>query len=445
MVCAPFTVRAGVLALCLLGSAASAQAQTSAMQSWQAAQDRAQQAYAAGDLAQAEQAARDALRQARAGQGDNQSFVAGSLNLLALVRQRQGHAADAAALLEEALAVSAQSAADPAATAALALNFGNALDALGRGDQALAAWQRSADIAERLPPDAPVRAQALSALARAHAARGETEPAARYNQRLLDDRMALSPALKADALERQALIDAAQGQSAAARAALAQALALREQGAENDPMALLRTLSALAAMLTQDGDHDAAAGLHGRAVALLEQSAPQAQALAGHLNELGLWQLQRREYATAAHMLERALVIVAGHDANSLETARISANLAQLHEARGEGAKAQALYARALAIYEEHGDAAEPLLGQAQALNFLAGQDYRQRRLAQAEARFLRALALTEQAAGAQSPRLLPLLDNLVTLYRSQQREGQARAHAERAERLRSNEAREMR
>ncbi|WP_443089187.1 tetratricopeptide repeat protein [Xylophilus sp.] len=57
--------------------------------------------------------------------------------------------------------------------------------------------------------------------------------------------------------------------------------------------------------------------------------------------------------------------------------------------------------------------------------------------MAQAETRFLRALALTERAASPQSPRLLPLLDNLATLYRSQQREGQARPYAERAERLR--------
>ena len=421
------------LALWLLLATPAVHAQGSAMQSWQRAHDQAQQAYAAGDLAAAEPAAREALRQARAGQGGNQSFVASSLNLLALVRQRQGQVVEAVALLKEALALS-EAAADPAATAALALNLGNALEAVDDGEAALAAWQRSAAIAEGLAAEAPVRAQVWSALARAHAQRGETVPAARYNQRLLEDRVALGPALKAEALERQAQLDG----GPAARAALEQALALREQDVSSDGQAWLRTLSALAAMLAREGDHDAAARLHGRAADLLETVAPQAAALAGHLNELGLWHLQRREYAAALQTLERALAIVAQRAANSLETARITANLAQLHEAQGNGVTARTLYARALAIYETHGDGSEALLGQAQALNFLAGQDYRQRRLASAEARFARALALTEQAAGMQSPRLLPLLDNLATLYRSQQREGQARAHAERAEWLRS-------
>lgn len=381
-----------VLSLVLAGMAVHAQG--SAMQSWQADHDRARQAFAAGDLAAAEQAARAALRQARAGQGETLSFVASSLNVLALVRQRQGRVADAVDLLKEALALSEQ-AKDTAATAALALNLGNAFDALGRGDEALLAWQRSASTAQALAADAPVRAQALSALARAHAARGETALAARYDQGLLEARHALDPALQVEALERETRIAVEQGRFAEARAALEQALLL------------------------------------------LEPAAPQSVALAGHLNELGLWQWQRREYASAALSLERALAIVAAQDANSLETARITANLAQLHEARGDAGQAKALYARAMAIYTRHGDVPEALLGQAQAFNFLAGQDYRQRRLAQAEQGFLRALALTEQAAGEQSPRLLPLLDNLTTLYRSQQREGQARAHAERAERLR--------
>lgn len=430
-------MHAGLLALGLLLAGAAMGAEPATMQAWQQVQDRAQQAYVAGDLALAQQAAREALGLARAGQGDNQSFVASSLNLLALVRQRQGQAAEAVELFTEALAVSAQRAPDPAGSAALALNLGNALDALGRSDEALAAWQRSLASAELLPADAPLRAQALSALARVHAARGDTAQAARHDQRLLQERMALSPTLKADALERQARTDVQQGAHAAARAALEQALALREPNASADAEAWLRTLSSLAALLAQQDEHGAAAELHQSAAALLEKRAPQSEALAGHLNELGLWRLQRREYAAAGVALERALAIVAARDAGSLATARITANLAQLHEAQGNAAKAAALYDQALAIYLAQGDTPEALLGQAQALNFLAGQDYRQRRLAQAEARFLQALALTERADGATSPRLLPLLDNLATLYRGQQREGQARALAERAQRLR--------
>ncbi|KAF1047395.1 tetratricopeptide repeat protein [Xylophilus sp.] len=113
--------------------------------------------------------------------------MAASLNLLALVGQRQGHADEAAGLLRKALAAGEQVPDGEVGAAALALNLGSALDAAGRGDEALTAWRRSLEIVERPPADAPVRAQAL---------------AARYNQRLLGDRACLSAALRAEALER---------------------------------------------------------------------------------------------------------------------------------------------------------------------------------------------------------------------------------------------------
>ncbi|KAF1047396.1 tetratricopeptide repeat protein [Xylophilus sp.] len=101
---------------------------------------------------------------------------------------------------------------------------------------------------------------------------------------------------------------------------------MREQAAPGDPAALLRTLSALADVWGQVGDHDGAAPLHERAAAMLErsepQSAAQAEALAGHLNELGLWHLQHREYDGAGRLLQRSLAIVQARDAGSLETTR---------------------------------------------------------------------------------------------------------------------------
>lgn len=90
-----------------------------------------------------------------------------------------------------------------------------------------------------------------------------------------------------------------------------------------------------------------------------------------------------------------------------------------------------------------HGELPQAQLGQAQALNFLAGYGFQHRRIAQAEPQFLRAIESTERADGAASQRLLPPLDNLLALYRSQQCAVQAVAVAvaERVERLRCGQA----
>lgn len=438
---------ATVLGLALINGGAakpSSAAPGTVLQSWQATYDQAHAAYAGGDLAAADRWGRAALEQARAGGGDNHSFVASSLNLLALVRQRQGDAEAAVDLLRQALAVSERAADGHANSAALALNLGSALEALGRPAAAREAYERALAQAEQAPgaeaQATAARQQALQALARLHTALGQPEDAARYNQRLLHAEQDLPPRMQADALERQGRLQLQQGDLGAARQSFERALALQSPQQPPEPAPLLRTLGGLAAVLSRLELYDLAEPLHRRAVVLLESSAPQSTALAGHLNELGLWHLQRKEFAQAQALLERALAIVQAQAPQGLEAARMTANLAQLHEARKDDPQARALYQQALVLYEAQGEQPEALLGQAQALNYLAGQDYRRRRIALAEAQFQKALSMTEQAAGPLSPRLLPVLDNLVTLYRSQQRPAQAAPYVARAEALRAQE-----
>lgn len=421
-------------------AAATVAAPAASEASWRAAYGRALRDHAAGAFPAAEGAAREALALARAGGAGNRPFVAASLNLLALARERQGDGAQAVELLRQALAASQEAPGEQANAASVALNLGHALDAMARFDEAVAAYRQGLLFIGEPPANpeaAPVRHQLLAALARVHAARGQAEESAHYNERLLGAGAGAAPAVQADAFERQAQRQRQEGALDAARASFEQALALRERASPPDTQALLRALGGLAGVLGQMGAYDQAEPLHRRAVALLEGSDPQGIVLAGHLNELGLWHLQRKDFARAQDLLQRARALVEAQAPRSLATARIVANQAQLHEAGHDDRQAQALYREAMALYASHGDAPEALLGQAQALNFLAGYDYRRRRLAQAEAQFMRALALTEQAEGAQSPRLLPLLDNLVALYRSQQRPMQAAPHAERAAALR--------
>lgn len=407
------------------------------MQAWQSAYDRGAHAYASGDLVAAESAARDALARARAGEGSNASYVASSLNLLALVRQREGKVDEAVGLLGQALDLSENTFGDHPNTAALALNLGNALDAGRRSEDALRAYGRALAIAERAEA-AAVRQDALQALGRLHAERGELERAQAYDQRLLAAGDTLALPVRAAALERLARAWQQRGDLPAAHAALVQALALRERADPPDPEGVLSGIEALAQLLVRMDQGAQAALLHERAVTLLQVADPASMRLAHHLNELGLWTLQQGRTDAALEPLRLALRILQERAPAAIETARVAANLAQVHEARRDDAAALAQYRRALDLYQQHGEVPEALLGQAQALNFLAGYDFRRRRLAQAEPQFLRALELTEQAEGAGSVRLLPLLDNLAALYRSQQRPEQARLFSERAERLRT-------
>lgn len=417
---------------------------------WQSSYDRGQAAYAAGDLSTADTAAREALEHARAGQGGNQRFVASSLNLLALVRQRQGLLEEAVRLFDEAVQVSVADTGNWAGRAALSLNLGHVLESLRRDDEAATAYRRSLELSS-LPngtdQTTSVRAQALQALASFHVRNGDPVQAEQYNQQLLALRQGLSREQQVQALRRQSRLQQQQGQPDAAAASLRDALSLYDPQGKHQPTAnsfesdesRISVLTELASLYDASGQYDLAEPLHRQAVAALEKSDPHGKPLAAHLNELGLWHLQRQEYVAAQDLLQRALAIVQVQEASGLETARVVANLAQLFEAQQHDEQAQTLYQQALAIYETHGDDPAAQLGQAQALNFLAAQDYRRRRFAQAEGRFLRALALTEQAAGMQSPRLLPLLDNLAALYRSQNLNGKAAPYIQRANQLRKD------
>ncbi|VCU68649.1 Tetratricopeptide repeat protein [Pigmentiphaga humi] len=383
--------------------AAAAPCAAAASGEWQSLYERAGRHYAGGDAAAAEAAARQALRMARTAQRRSDPHVASSLNLLALARQAQGDAAQAAELLREALALSERALGAHANTAALALNLGGALEAAGRGEEAIAAYERCLAIGEALPGGADgqaarLRKNALSALSALAAGLGRPEQARAYDRRLLaEEDSTLSGRERADALARQAQ-------------------ALQEQGGA-----------------------DEAAGLHREAAALREAADPDDPALAGHYNELALWHMQRKEYGEARQRFEQALAQARKREgaARALPEAAILASMAKLAEQQGGTAQARQAYGAALDIYTGLGDADEALAGRSQILNQLAGLDYRQQRWADAERRFLEALRLLEQAAGPADPRLLPVLDNLDTYYASRGQPDKSREFARRAAELR--------
>ncbi|MGC3987376.1 MAG: tetratricopeptide repeat protein [Pseudorhodoferax sp.] len=414
------------------------------MQAWQSSYDRGQEAYARGDLMAAEVAAQDALARARAGQGSQASYVASSLNLLGLIHQRAGRFSEAIDATRQAFEMSEQALGDHVNTAALALNLGHAYGAMRRSGDAIKAYEHALAIVDRVAVGAEletVRRGALEALARAHADLGNLEQAQSHDVRLLAEQERLPAPMRSAALARMARAQQDRGDWAAARNSLVQALALLEDPPSADPLLRLTAIEALADLLTRMQRGEEARELHERAVKLLELAEPQGLRMSYHLNELGLWSMQRGDFDVAQERFRKAVQIREALAPESIETARVLANLAQVHEANKDDVAAQRVYRQAMSLYARHGLSTEAQLGRAQALNFLAGFDYRRRRYAEAERQYLQALVITEAAEGEKSARLLPLLDNLVVLYRAQRRDSQALPYAERAARLRREQA----
>lgn len=442
--------RSGLAAvlLALAGSAAfasGAEAEGRTQAQWQTLYQQAQQHYQSQDHAAAEQAAREALRVAEAGQGNVQPYIASSLNILALVRQQQGEQEEAVALLRRALEISEASLGVHVNTASLALNLGNALDGLQQPQQALPAYARALQITDALADasdlhTAQVQQEALASLGRVHAALGQSEQAVAYHQRLLEGTTALPQSRHAETLLRQGLELQQQGQLAQARPLLEQAVQLYQAQAEPGQTpngSRINALSALAALYQQQNEHALAEPLHRQAVELRRAANPQDPALAGHLNELALWHWQRKEYEQARPLLEQALELARQHQGDvSLPVAHMTSNLAQLEGVQGHESPSKTLHQQALALFEQLPREEPVLLGQAQTLNFLAGFDYRKRRFGEAEAQFLQALNLLEQAVGTEDERLLPVLENLETLKISQGRSSEAAQYRRRVERI---------
>ncbi|RZS29900.1 tetratricopeptide repeat protein [Corticibacter populi] len=415
---------------------------------WQSLYARAQDAYGRRDWTGAEQAARQALAQARAGQGQTGPFVASSQNILALSLQRQGRLQEAAELLGEALETSRQTLGRHANTASLAFNLGSVQEELGPGqtaDQqhALASYEQALRIADALPGDTAatqVGQQALAALGRLHAERGEAQRADAYNRRLLQSQASLPPDLRADALLRQGMALTQQGQWSEAQAALEESLQLFEAAHGARDAAVVPALTALANLHHASGQHERAVPLHQRAMDILRQQTVQGGAqeavLAGHLNELALWQLQDRQFEPARAGFEEVLALLERQNGDAktagektLARADVVGNLAQLEGQAGQDDVSRDLHRQALALYRAAPQGLPAQLGQARSLNFLAAFDYRRRRFAEAEPQFLQALALMEQALGTADERLLPVLQNLEALYLSQGRAEQARPY----------------
>jgi CHAT domain-containing protein/Tfp pilus assembly protein PilF len=137
------------------------------------------------------------------------------------------------------------------------------------------------------------------------------------------------------------------------------------------------------------------------------------------LNQLGIEQYRKAQYAQALESFQRSLAIyeqVLG--ANHPDVATVLNNLAELYKAQGQYSKAEPLYQRSLAIREQALGANHPDV--AQSLHNLALLYVNQGQYSKAEPLYQRSLAIWEQALGANHPDVAVSLNNLAVLYVNQ-------------------------
>lgn len=244
-------------------------------------------------------------------------------------------------------------------------------------------------------------------------------------------------------LDQQASTQYRSGDYASALASAQQALILAERDAasKSGSMRLATSLNALALIHQAEGRFAEAQPLLERALQISMQSLPAdhpnlAALRANHdslkesrqlhelaldarraqdINEAALAHHGRGEYEQATALYEQALPIVEKYfGADSVETARVLANLADSCEQRKDHTRAEALYQRALDIYAGRVDEAA---AQARVLNALASVYYMQRQYGKATPLFKHSLQMLESVRGAEHVDLLPVLDNLTALY----------------------------
>jgi CHAT domain-containing protein/tetratricopeptide (TPR) repeat protein len=145
----------------------------------------------------------------------------------------------------------------------------------------------------------------------------------------------------------------------------------------------------------------------------------------GRLNDAVVKLYRARTYAAAIPIAERMLALAKRAEGpEHPDVAAALDMLASLHDAKGDGARAEPLYRQALAVREkalgpDHPDVADTL--NSLALLYQSRRDY-----ARAEPLYQRALAILEKVRGADHPDVAIALNNLAGLY--EERADHARA-----------------
>jgi eukaryotic-like serine/threonine-protein kinase len=349
-----------------------------------------------------------------------------------------GQAYDALGLYDPALALFEQeldierartgerSAEVAAALGRLAGIHGNRGDYARSRDLARAAL----DIQEGIQPvDSTELATTLNQLGTAHGRLGELDDARAALERAfaLDERrLGADHGRLASPLNNLAILHWQQGDVAAAAPLFQRALALweRDYGAEHPVVA--HVVNNLALVSKQAGDFAQARAFHERALAIREKALPAGHPdIAESLNNLGSLLLDTREYDEARRLLERALELrerALGPDHAYVATTLNNLGFALI--GLGDAATARPPLERAHAILElsvgaDHAMTSYPLLGLAR-ISRMNGE------LDDAERGFRRVIAIRRQSMGDAHPDLREAVRELADFLRARGRAGEA-------------------
>jgi len=202
------------------------------------------------------------------------------------------------------------------------------------------------------------------------------------------------------------------------------AISIKTLGTEHSNVAL--SLNGLALIYVAKGDYGRAEPLYERALAIYSKLSGGAYSdatkkaattnVATTLNNLAELYKDKGEYARAEPLYQRALSIcVNALGAEQPEVATTLNNLADMYRANGDYARAEPLFQRALAIYVKVSPEQPDV---ALVLNNLAALYSAKGDFARAEPLYLRALAIREKALGPQHRDVAITLNNLADLYR---------------------------
>jgi tetratricopeptide (TPR) repeat protein len=419
---------------------------------WQTYQDAATQYYNAGQYSEAIASAQKAQQLAEKGRGQTKPYIASSINLVAMARDAQGNSAQAISDMQRAIALFQQSIGVHENTATTMLNLARIYEKQHQTDEAIAVLQQADTIMQsvlstkKTAQQITLYSDILNKLRYLFIRQGNVDQADTYAQQQFDLTANLSDKDIPDPVQRLAIIR------------LLTSLAHDDQK-NNRPE---RSSAALATVFRQftsvkntlpqtawQADYATALELNIKNLQNPEQISaarsdiidfytqlPQAEQtsyaerLASHYNELGLYYYERNDIQQAVPYFDKSdQLIQQTYGKGSIQYARLLTSLAHVNNTLAQAPQALAHYKQAQTIYAALlNQAISPITAETitleyvQVLNNLGALHYKMRAYEQAEQTWQSAATHFMQYVTGKEQALLPVLENLIALYRTQHR-----------------------
>jgi CHAT domain-containing protein/Tfp pilus assembly protein PilF len=306
-------------------------------------------------------------------------------------------AADARALLNQAVVLAQAEKTRPQAAARQLNELGKSLEDVRKPDDALEVYKAALAIQEEIPRESLDLANSLHGLGRLRIVKGDLTIARDYFQRSLAIQEKLVPGSLdvVRTLNDLGVVAGDQGDLTAACDYYQRALAIEEKLAP-DSLHVVGTLNDLGNVAWNQGDWTAARDYFQRALAIQEKLAPGSLAVVANLNDLAFVAGDQGDLTSARDYYQHALEIQEKLAPGSLDVARTLNNVGIVADDQGDLRAARDYHQRALTIQEK---LVPGSLDVAASLNNLGNVAWAQGDLTAAHDYYQRALAIREKQA----------------------------------------------